>query len=198
MRFAPAIAKSPKTGILLPVWLPDVHSVNPGFHRTDRLLTARVGDRHRVLATRLVDMAVGFNRTLERREQLGHDCAVFALACETDDPHFETPFNQGGGKIVKIGLLDYEAVGRQREEEPATTPGEITFTTSTDLSPGKPLADPHFLVKVSTDGGIPLYLSKLGTAEPVVLSTYESMAAMYDVTTTGTAHGFHTQAYEQL
>lgn len=197
MRFAPAFATKPETGVRVPLWIPDVYSTYPTDKREPTLLTTTVGGRQRVLLSRLVDIAVDFTRTLERRAQLGHDCAVFALACETGNLQAGTLFNQPGGQIVKIANLDAEARERQQEQEPVTQAGEISFTTSADRDLHGDLVNPHFLVHASADTGTPLYFSKLGTEGLVVLSTYDSIAELYDVTSAGVAEGFYTEAYRK-
>jgi hypothetical protein len=193
MRFSPAYAKNRTTGARVPVWLPDTYSTTKAYRKDRAFVTVEVGRQRRVLVSRLVEMAVEFKRTQEERQRLGHDCAVFALACETNDAQSGVLFNQPGGKIVKIREVAYNADGTQ--DEPVTAVGEIAFTTDAYTEDERLGESPNFLVRANVDGGIPLYLSKLGTG-PVVLSTFQSMAEFYPVRGVGTVEGLHVVDYE--
>jgi hypothetical protein len=193
MRFRPARVNNLETGTQAFVWEPDIYSIAKTYTRSGSLVTAEVGRQRRMFDARLVDIAAAFMRTRGRREQLGHDCAVFALACATDNLFSDTTFNRPGGKIVKIKRFKYDTDG---QEEPATEVGEITFTADTDPVEDDFLSAPHLLVRANVDQDTPLYFSKLGRSGPVVLSTFASMAEYYTVTTAGTAEGLCVAAYE--
>lgn len=183
MIFYETKASNQELGVQTRVWLPYKHRFSEIAQQApDSTISATIDNKPRLLLARPVQMMIEFNASLKRREQLGQDCAVFALACMTGNCYNDTAFNQPGGSRVVV--MSYS----QETGEPEIMPGEVGYTTGAVRGTPDPLAKaPHLFVRATADQEKPLYFSKLGAKESelVVLSDFEGVAALYPVLSSG-------------
>lgn len=139
----------------------------------------------RLLSALVVDMMMKFNREAEKRRELGHNDAVFALACLTGDPQNEVKFDAGSNGIVGSNYSSTGKVG----EEPVLRDGEIAFVAKTyPRSPALLLARSglHLCVRASAlrRENEALYASMLGTGL-VALHTLSEYATYHEAQIVG-------------
>ncbi len=179
MRFRPAVIKHDTSGARSGVWLPERLQNRPAIREGDSYTEIQVDGQRRVAVASAVQMTAEFTSGLDRRAQLGHDCGVFALACESGDSLDGVRFGRAVSKGVRIGHKTY--IGSPTDE-PEIRGGDIILTTN--MEPTDPLeADytGHLMVRATVDEGQPLYLSKFGSG-PVALSTLEASLRFYPAT----------------
>lgn len=194
MRFYETRASNHKLGLQTRVWLPYKHDFEEISQRDpESTISAMAGNRLRVLQARPVQMMIEFNSTLGRREQLGHDCAVFALACATGNAYGDTVFNKPGGSRVVVSSYTLE------EGEPEINVGQPGYTTGAVQGAPRPFVEsPHLFVRATADQGQPLHLSKLGSGENemVVLSDFEAIRTLYPVKSSGAVLEIHEEPFD--
>ena len=125
-------------------------------------------------ARNLVAMALLYNAQFSRRKELGHECGVFALSCETTDPLEERQFPLDLANRVHIKEIgkpepisdDFRAIPGQH--------GQLLLAVTREIT------DPHMLVQATIGESEPLYLSKIGIDGPVVLTNLQQIAGLYD------------------
>lgn len=126
----------------------------------------------RVVLSSLVGMALIYNSQLLRRIELGHDCGVFALSCESGDPLSDRRFSTDRDP-VRIGVIGSpESIGSVGTAE-RNTGGRLLLLVSEDAE------RPHIAVQATVDEATPLYLSKIGTEGPVIMSDLGQVADLY-------------------
>lgn len=194
MLFRPTYANNTDSSVRVPVWTPDLRCAVSDPGRPGDYTEVSVDGTERLFAPNLARIVYEYASSRHRREELGHDCAVFVVACETNNPYRDTVFNQPGGQVVRIGKFDYEL---GQADEPPADPGKTVFTAATVIADEIKNSSPHLMVRATADEGPALYLSKLGASGEVVLSTFESMAKFYSAQTAGLASGFFTEPYPQ-
>jgi hypothetical protein len=193
MRFVRTETTRTDTGALAEVYIHiDTPSIN--VSPTDPLIEVDVEGESRLLLGSALAMMLSFNRDQSRRTQLGHDCGVFALACELNQPLEETRFGPGHTRATCTNYsIRYEEPDGFMAE-PDLEAGQIALTTdSIPTDPGflSAKSDLHFMVRASgRDGENPLYLSKLGSVGPVVLHELTDLSEFYPAQTVGQASGF--------
>jgi hypothetical protein len=190
MRFAKTTATNTVRGIQVPVWIPETTALSRHSSLEEGFLSTTIDSEKRALDDRLVKLALLFNREKEQRRDLGHDSAVFAYACLTDDPLDGVLFNQPGGKAIDYADTDF---GIDIEEAPVEC-REVVALGREDPNGGLYLKVAHCMVRANTDLGETLYLSKLGLGT-VVLSTLESMAEYFQTDQVGQPVGLHMRDY---
>lgn len=187
MEFTPTRALHSRTGNRADMWLPDPHFEDYGDPQDD-IMEIMIGNERRFALTALLQLTSTYTKEAEQRTRLGQDCVVFAYAWESGQSCTETLFNRDDGLGVKPNLLEYSRVRPLRI--PRTEPGQIVFTANAAPYGNFIHRDPHFLVHATTDSAEPLYLSKLGSTGPVVLSTLEQSLRFYPAKTLGIASNF--------
>jgi hypothetical protein len=111
---------------------------------------------------------------------------MFALACESGQTLRDVPFKCAGGAQISVDRVEL-GNGRQQLDEPVVEPGGIIFTTMAKPTETPLFKSHHFLVKATMGPNDPLYLSKLGPAGSVVLSTLAESLKFYPAKTVGIA-----------
>lgn len=196
------VAADHNAAIEAAVWIPDgAPSYDTDHPETDIIIGS---ERHSV-STRLLQMADTFNQTDETRVILNHDCAVFALACESGDPYTDVAFHPQGLRIehmVEYFPVDLdEAIALAEQTEPGTiihmsgiTDEEERAAEGVDLEAD---SSSHYMIKATGDTqGAPLFFSKYGL-NPVGLSTMQDALRIYPAKRIGIAHGLRTWTYNQ-
>lgn len=189
----------PSVGTSTRVWVPQLEGEDdPIITRPDKVTKFDFDGSAIRLSTPLLQIAAEFLRDPKKRAELGHNAAVFALACVTGDSQEGILFNQPGGKTVKF---DFDAEELPRLVEPSTTQaGETILTSGADPNEDRETilsAVPNLLVRANVDYETPLYLSKLGREGPVVLADFARMTEIYPATTVAIADGFHAADFPQ-
>lgn len=197
MQFRSSIVTNRRTRAEARVWLPEPESADQQPDRAAEVVDISLGGHRRVVAAHPLRTAAEFNMDARRRTQLGHDCAIFALACVTGDSFRNQRFNQAGGLVVKIGALTYSSFPPEAQlMEPEIEPGEVAFTANADPDDADFFkVEPHLLVRASVDEGSPLYFSKLGTDGPVILSELGQVMDFYPTKTVGVADDLHAESF---
>jgi hypothetical protein len=144
------------------------------------------------LSYNVVSMMQRFNKDLKTRARLGHDCCVFAFACESQNAVSGLQFGEDKHKIE----LNDITLSTPAMLELDLSPGQVAFTDS--AIPGDPIfftpaSRYHLIVRASERGAtdsIHLYASKIGTEGPVVLHDFKDLAQFYPQRTVGKATDF--------
>lgn len=128
----------------------------------------------------VIEMLSRFSQDPAERAELGHDCAVFALACSLGDDLGGIRFDNTDDRAHKTGIgskeFRFNMMDNSFLDEPLVAPrGVICSMDATPTDPGfdsKPVLG-HMMVKASVVfGGQNLYASKFGSRGPVALHTY--------------------------
>jgi hypothetical protein len=174
------------------VWLPDSPNIHPAQNAT--IAEALIGDESRLISAQVLRMAAHFTATADARGTLRHDCAVFAMACETGNTFDNVRFNQPDG-LIPNGIIDPFGDTDLQHIDAGLLPGQIVaMSDSPDLAQFATSVH-HFAVKASIDEGPGLYFSKLCAAGPVALHTLEEITEAFPAAMIGLAHHFSTRAY---
>lgn len=158
------------------VYLPNVLHGDPFIRRNDDYTNINVDGSKRVGFSNVLKMMALFTRQQIRRAELSHDCAVFALACDTDQTLADTHFYKQSKRKVGIGKAELLTPPRTNEG-----PHHQIIFSATHGDPRIPndVTNPHFMVKATADENPPLYASKVGINGGVILSTVEEAAKIY-------------------
>lgn len=198
MRFTPAKLRNIDTGNDHDVYLPE--HVTDGWKEDeiDKSTDVKIGKKTLVVPSTLVRMVIEFGLTPKERTArtlLGHDCIVFALACETGHSQTDIPFGREANRLVNVANFDISVTdGDGFMGEPYLSAGEVAFTA--DALPTSPdfavpeVARMHFMVRAAEDEHGPIYLSKFGTLGPVAAHRLDASLGYYPAQTVGQARGF--------
>lgn len=114
-----------------------------------------------------------FSIDAEQRNTLGHDCAVFALACLTQKDYRGVTFWRSRNAL-RINVVGSRGISA--EEANKVPAGKVICARS--YTPGLH----HFFVAASNDELQPrLFAAKQGIEGPVVLGSYEQIVDGYNV-----------------
>lgn len=197
MRFAPAFIKDVDTGCVHDIFLPE--PVKAGWHEDEisNVTEVMVGESEVTMPTHLLHRVIEFGLTNDERElrrRLGHDCLVFALACETGDSQVGVQFGTEFNQLVHVRNFDINVTPEDGfMGEPELDEGQIAFTANAlphnpdFLVPNK--ARMHFLVRAGSDEQGSIYLSKFGQLGPVVAHRLSTSLDYYPAQTVGQASG---------
>ncbi|HEY4963852.1 MAG TPA: hypothetical protein VIH90_04115 [Candidatus Saccharimonadales bacterium] len=182
MQFVESTIKNPHIGTEARVYLPADFSVGASTIQAPMTEVVVEGKEH-LFSTQVLQMMLEFNSDLAKRARLGHDWAVFALACEQGISFDNIPFGFGLNTIKSGDLTFTYSEEHGFTQEPKVGMGKIVFIG--DRHP----ADPdfvkfdyplHFMVRAN---GLleedALYISKLNSGGPVVLHTFTDIQDLY-------------------
>lgn len=128
----------------------------------------------RTITARVARMILAFEANAQKRELLGHDCAVFALACQTGDDYRDVMF---GRRKDSPRISPIKPAAARADEIGSLLPGSIIRTS------GLMLGSHHYAVCASADRlDPPLLASKYGLDGPVALSTLPQIGDAYPIT----------------
>jgi hypothetical protein len=175
MRFSSKTVTFTATGRQAKLFLPEELHNSPSIRPGDTYTDISVDGIQRVAVASVIRMGANFTSELSRRNKLGHDCGVFALACESGNAFADDRFNGVGGRHVAIGK---EIAEYLPGDAPEIQPGGIVLTKKVEkTNPNQPIC--HMLVRATADPMTPLYMSKFGENGPVALSTLDASLAYY-------------------
>jgi len=187
MRFTETLDTSSDADAIPMMWFPE----SLDYEQHGELVEISVDGETRLALASLIHMAEIFTSQKEERTRWGHDCGVFAYACETGHDLAHINFHLPGAYNLGVDKIDVKGDGNPSHLAD-TRPGEIVFTE--DAKPGDDdffSNTPHFLVRATVDDGEPLYLSKFSTSGSIALSTIERSLEVYPAQTLGTISGIH-------
>lgn len=178
--FAETMVERPGTGQTIPIWLP-VPTDHEGVYKESLedssgpdAIKLQLGEEQRMASRALVAMALLYNAQLRQRIELGHECGVFALSCETADPLEDRQFPLGLDTRVDIRRIGQPKPITDDLRAGSNQYGQLLLTVTREIT------EPHIVVQATEGAEEPLYLSKIGTDGPVVLSDLGQIAGLYD------------------
>lgn len=160
----------------LPLWLPveTGAALSPVMTHVRTLLEGRV--RH--LASSTLQLALEFNRTLDERTTLQHDCKVFAYAHAQGHAMQARSFYGASSDTMLPPYRFTSKTYLERGEQIPRLAGSIIALLA--VVDGRPTTmNEHFMVQVSDDLHPPLYASKLGVSGPVVVHDLAAIREHY-------------------
>jgi hypothetical protein len=193
MRFVPSTIRHLDTGSVQDIFLPE--PIKAGWHEDELSDVAEVvvGDSTVVMPTHLIRHVIEFGlteRERERRTQLGHDCLVFALACESGDSQTDVGFGPNSNRAVHIADFNINVTPEHGYmTEPNLEAGQIAFTADALPNFKAEDANMHFMVRAGTDSQGTLYLSKFGPRGPIAAHRLDASLGFYPAKTLGHASG---------
>ncbi len=200
MRFDAARIKNVDTGAEHHVFLPKPTEVERQAGR-DKLTTVQLGRQSIAMPSGLIRIVAEFGFTdRERfmRASLLHDCAVFALACSTDDPQTNVPFRQGVDRYVNVTDFEVHEISTSGVlHDPDLEVGEIAFIANrSPETPGFDFSRPetaniHFMVVAAHDPNGTVYLSKFGAIGPVAAHRLTGALNAYPARAVGQVSGLY-------
>jgi hypothetical protein len=134
-----------------------------------------LGSGKRAIAGNIARMISAFEVNPDHRRRLGHDCAVFVLACQTGDDYSATAFGKSRNS-PRIAPALLESIRRNDVEQQPV--GTIIRTSA--AAPGTH----HFsiLASVDSDDATPaLFAWKAGVDGAVAIGTFKQLALQYPV-----------------
>lgn len=192
MRFVRDTLRNDSNGATAEIYLPTSEMTSDDA--SDFTLCDVDGDV-RSINTNVLNMMRTFRNERLSRQELLHDCVVFALACTTGNPYTDHEF-EPGVKPIRVGKYNFSAPyeGASFLQEPDIEAAQVAFTV--DASPiDSDFRDRthefHFMVRATErydPGGI-LYISKFGVAGPIALHTFTATHDYYPAVAAGHAEG---------
>lgn len=139
------------------------------------------------MLSRVLCMATTFNQERAERTKLGHDCAVFALACVTDDPLYGRAFKGQGSEEVLFPETRMAPLSRADLKAYGRSAGAVVCTyaiSKTHSAPPEYAEDSfHAQVRATHADDLPLFVSKFGGTGVVAFHTAEVGIRAYPATT---------------
>jgi hypothetical protein len=158
-------------------------------------ISAYVDGELRVLSGPAVAMAQEFQRTAAERTERGHDCVMFAAACQSGESYQDV--NKGPGGVTTFVGYDKLARGAADKVDQQTKAGDAVMIAARAKPTDMGAHRAHVLVKATADSGPGLYLSKGGPGGKVLLTSLAAMMHVYDVPFVGTVNQILVHPYEQ-
>jgi hypothetical protein len=134
----------------------------------------------RYLSSAVLSMAVRFNNDPRAHAEAGHDCEVFARACDTGNSYDGQTPRYTDGPLRNASYKKAKVAGMTEPDIPA---GQSLKMES--RGPGGKLLQGahHFIVRASVDGiSPPLYVSKQMAEGEVLLHDFEAAQVVYPAT----------------